>query len=84
MQEQKPETDFRPLRTSEWLAKRLGISLSTLERYRSKKVISLPPYIMVGNVIRYDEKVVDEWLYIGKRPEPTLPELENQDEEEKI
>lgn len=51
------------LKTTSWLAKRLGLSVSTIERLRARGKGDLPPHITVGlHTIRYDEVVVEAWL----------------------
>jgi predicted DNA-binding transcriptional regulator AlpA len=45
-----------------WLADRLGLSVTTIERLRSKKSPDLPPHVLIGKSIRYDEAVVERWL----------------------
>ena len=45
-----------------WLADRLGLSVTTIERLRSKKSPDLPPHLLIGKSIRYDEAVVERWL----------------------
>ena len=55
-------TDNSLLSTA-WLAKRLGLSVSTIERLRAQNEGELPPYLVVGRrTIRYDEAVVADWL----------------------
>lgn len=51
------------LQNTAWLAKRLGLSVSTIERLRSSQQGELPPHIVIGRKsIRYDEAVVESWL----------------------
>jgi len=50
------------LRPSSWLAKRLGLSLSTIERLRAAGSSDLPSAILIGRSIRYDETLVEQWL----------------------
>jgi predicted DNA-binding transcriptional regulator AlpA len=50
------------LKTSQWLADRLGLSLSTVERLRAKQSPDLPPHLTIGKSIRYDAAVVETWL----------------------
>ena len=54
------ETRF--LQTTRWLSKRLGLSVSTIERLRAQGSPNLPPHVIVGNSIRYDNHVVEDWL----------------------
>lgn len=52
-----------PLQSTSWLAKRLGLSVSTIERLRASGEGELPPHITIGrHTIRYDEAVVEAWL----------------------
>lgn len=50
------------LRPTRWLAHRLGLSVSTVERLRAAGSTDLPPAIMIGRSIRYDENLVEKWL----------------------
>jgi len=50
------------LRPTSWLAKRLGLSVSTIERLRAQGSSDLPPHIKIGGAIRYDDTTVEEWL----------------------
>ncbi len=51
------------LQSTTWLAKRLGLSLSTVERLRSQAPGDIPPHLIIGqHTIRYDELVVEKWL----------------------
>lgn len=51
------------LQSTSWLAKRLGLSVSTIERLRARGEGALPPHLVVGrHTIRYDVAVVEEWL----------------------
>lgn len=53
---------FPTLRSSRWLALRLGISRTTVERLRASGSPDLPPAITIGRSIRYDEATVERWL----------------------
>ena len=51
------------LQPTSWLAKRLGLSVSTIERLRARGDRNLPPHVLIGpQTIRYDEAVVEAWL----------------------
>lgn len=50
------------LRSSAWLAERLGISVATVERLRMHNPSELPPHITIGRSIRYDDSVTEQWL----------------------
>jgi predicted DNA-binding transcriptional regulator AlpA len=52
-----------PLQPTAWLAKRLGLSVSTIERLRARGEGELPPHLVIGrHSIRYDARIVEEWL----------------------
>lgn len=51
------------LQPTSWLAKRLGLSVSTIERLRARGEGQLPPHLVVGlHTVRYDVAVVEAWL----------------------
>lgn len=50
------------LKDSAWLAKRLGVSLTTIERLRVRGGEQLPPHVLIGHSIKYDESAVEAWL----------------------
>ncbi len=53
----------RSLQPTRWLAQRLGLSVSTIERPRACGDRNLPPHVVIGpQTIRYDEAVVEAWL----------------------
>ncbi len=53
----------RALQPTRWLAQRLGLSVSTIERLRARGDRNLPPHVLIGpQTIRYDEAVVEAWL----------------------
>ena len=53
----------RSLQPTRWLAQRLGLSVSTIERLRARGDRNLPPHVVIGpQSIRYDEGVVEAWL----------------------
>lgn len=53
----------RPLQPTSWLAKRLGLSISTVERLRAHGSDAVPPHVVVGNrSVRYDAATVDAWI----------------------
>jgi predicted DNA-binding transcriptional regulator AlpA len=51
----------KPLRDTAWLAQRLSISETTIERLRAKGGSDLPPFLNIGRSIRYDTDVVESW-----------------------
>lgn len=70
----------RSLLPTRWLAQRLGLSVSTIERLRAHGDRNLPPHVVIGpQTIRYDEAVVEAWLAArmrsAAREEPPVPEV---------
>lgn len=71
----------RPLQPTSWLAKRLGLSISTVERLRAQGGDALPPHVVIGGrSVRYDEAVVDAWIEARMRAAepaiaPTAPRI---------
>ncbi|WP_301102499.1 helix-turn-helix domain-containing protein [Propionivibrio sp.] len=61
------------LRSSRWLAQRLGLSLTTVERLRASGSQHIPPAIKIGRSIRYDEATVERWLAERQSATPTQP-----------
>lgn len=56
-----------------WLAQKLNISVTTIERLRVKRPEELPPHLSIGKSIRYDDRVVDAWLQKKMGNLPSLP-----------
>jgi predicted DNA-binding transcriptional regulator AlpA len=50
------------LKDTAWLANRLGLSISTIERLRIRDRDDIPPHVTIGRSIRYDEVTVEKWL----------------------
>ncbi len=50
------------LRNTTWLAERLGLSLSTIEKLRSEDSTKLPPQLKFNRTVRYDERTVENWI----------------------
>lgn len=50
------------LKNTAWLAGRLGLSISTIERLRARNLKDIPPHVTLGRSIRYDEATVEQWL----------------------
>lgn len=42
-------------------ARRLGLSLSTLEKYRFHRVPDAPPYVRIGRAVRYRVTDLEAW-----------------------
>ena len=45
-----------------WLAKKLSVSVKTIERLRAQKSTDIPPHVFVGGCLRYDTHQVTIWL----------------------
>jgi predicted DNA-binding transcriptional regulator AlpA len=54
--------DDRALQRTSWLAKRLGLSVTTILRLRGTGSADLPPAIQIGTSFRYDPAHVEQWL----------------------
>jgi predicted DNA-binding transcriptional regulator AlpA len=54
--------NMNELKPTQWLADKLGVSISTIERWRARGEHNLPPHIQLGGVIRYDEREVEAWI----------------------
>lgn len=50
------------LKNTLWLAQRLGVSVTTVERLRVKGSQDIPKHITIGNSIRYSEEIVEQFL----------------------
>lgn len=62
------------LQPTSWLAKRLGLSVSTIERLRARGEGQLPPHLVIGlHTIRYDVAVVEEWLAVRQHGRVNVP-----------
>lgn len=62
------------LQPTSWLAKRLGLSISTIERLRARGEGQLPPHLVIGrHTIRYDVAVVEDWLAARQHGWVTAP-----------
>lgn len=66
-----PTKALHRLMPTSWLAQRLNISVTTIERLRAQQSPDLPPHVTIGKSIRYDERVVEAWLLTKMgRPAP--------------
>lgn len=62
------------LQPTSWLAKRLGLSVSTIERLRARGEGQLPPHLVIGrHTIRYDVAVVEDWLTARQHGRVNVP-----------
>ena len=50
------------LQSTPWLAKRLGLSVTTVERLRAQGSTNIPLHITIGSSIKYDEATVEAWI----------------------
>lgn len=50
------------LKNTAWLAERLGLSVSTIERLRAKFSHDIPSHLTIGKSIRYDLATVEKWI----------------------
>jgi len=71
------------LHDTKWLADKLGISISTIEKLRAKDSIEIPIAIQINKTIRYSESYVEWWLEKKLKVttlafKPWLNELERQ------
>ena len=67
------------LQPTAWLAQRLNISVTTIERLRARNSPDLPPSVTIGSSIRYDDVLVEEWLRnrMSVKPSGLPPEETN-------
>lgn len=62
------------LQPTSWLAKRLDLSVSTIERLRTRGEGQLPPHLVTGrHTIRYDVAVVEDWLAARQHGRMSVP-----------
>lgn len=50
------------LHPTSWLAKKLGLSTTTIERLRAQGSPDLPPHLTIGASIRYADFDVEAWI----------------------
>jgi len=50
------------LHDTKWLAKRLNLSVSTIEKLRAQNSQELPKPIQINKTIRYSDSYVEWWL----------------------
>ena len=55
-------SQINQMRSTGWLAQRLGLSITTIERLRAQGSQDLPPCRTIGKSKRYDEQVVEQWI----------------------
>ena len=61
------------MRSTGWLAQRLGLSVTTIERLRAQGSQDLPPCRTIGKSKRYDERAVEQWIRDAGRENPAQP-----------
>ena len=83
MTENSNEYAEKSLRDTPWLAKRLNLSITTIERFRVKAPKLLPPAIKIGNSIRYDEDIVEAWVkrksnedWLARQVDPAVTQID--------
>ena len=55
-------SEINQMRSTGWLAQRLGLSVTTIERLRAQGSQDLPPCRTIGKSKRYDVQVVEQWI----------------------
>ncbi len=60
--QEKIMRQINQMRSTGWLAQRLGLSVTTIERLRAQSPQDLPPCCTIGKSKRYDEQAVEQWI----------------------
>jgi predicted DNA-binding transcriptional regulator AlpA len=63
-------SEINQMRSTGWLAQRLGLSVTTIERLHAKSSQDLPPCCTIGKSKRYDEQAVEQWIKDAGRANP--------------
>ena len=63
-------SEINQMRSTGWLAQRLGLSVTTIERLRAQGSQDLPPCRTIGKSKRYDERAVEQWILDAGRANP--------------
>lgn len=66
-------SQINQMRSTGWLAQRLGLSVTTIERLRAQGSQNLPPCRTIGKSIRYDEQTVEQWIRDAGCANPAQP-----------
>lgn len=66
-------SEINQMRTTGWLALRLGLSVTTIERLRARGSQDLPLCHTIGKSIRYDEGVVEQFIRDGGHKSQPAP-----------
>ena len=53
---------MKRLMDSKWLAERLGVSLSNIQKLRAYEPEKLPKAVRIGRAVRYDPETVENWI----------------------
>lgn len=53
---------MKQLKDTKWLAARLGVSKSAIEKLRAYQPEALPAHVRIGRSVRYDEQTVEQWI----------------------
>lgn len=60
-----PQTNpssLQVLQNSAWLAQRLSVSISAINKARVYQPDTIPPHINIGRTVRYCPNVVEQWI----------------------
>lgn len=66
-------SEINQMRSTGWLAQRLGLSVTTIERLRAQDSQDLPPCRTIGKSKRYDERAVEQWIRDAGRENSAQP-----------
>ena len=66
-------SEINQMRSTGWLAQRLGLSVTTIERLRAQGSPDLPPCRTIGKSKRYDERAVEQWIRDAGRANSAQP-----------
>ena len=66
-------SQINQMRSTGWLAQRLGLSVTTIERLRAQGSPDLPPCRTIGKSKRYDEQAVEQWIRDAGSANPARP-----------
>ncbi len=60
--EGKSMSPINQMKSTNWLAQRLDLSVVTIERLRAQCSTDIPMHITIGSSIKYDEASVEAWI----------------------
>ena len=61
------------MRSTRWLAQRLGLSVTTTESLRAQGGQDLPSCRTIGKSIHYDKRAVEQWIRESGSANPAQP-----------